>query len=113
MEDLIEEIVGEIDDEYDPEPVDLPVVQASGAFLLPGTLHPDEVLDAAGFSVPEGQYETLAGFVLERLGHLPVAWEWVTHDGWELEVVEVDRRRIARVRLVPPEPGAPQGGSVS
>ena len=102
MEDLIEEIVGEIDDEYDPEPDDLPVAQPSGAWLLAGTLHPDEVADACGFEVPDGEYETLAGFVLDRLGHLPVVGEWITHDGWELEVIELDRRRISRVRLVPP-----------
>ena len=105
MEDLIEEIVGEIDDEWDPEPPELSVVQPSGTFLLSGGLHPDEVRDACGFEMPEGEYETLAGFVLDRLGHLPVPGEWVTHEGWEIEVVELDRRRIDRVRVVPPAPG--------
>lgn len=104
MEDLIEEIIGEIDDEWDPEPPELSVVQPSGAFLLAGSLHPDEVFDACGFTMPDGEYETLAGFVLDRLGHLPVAGEWVAHDGWELEVVELDRRRIDRILAVPPEP---------
>jgi len=104
MEDLIEEIVGEIDDEWDPEPEELSVVQPSGTFLLSGGLHPDEVTEACGFVVPDGEYETLAGFVLDRLGHLPVAGEWVAHEGWELEVVELDRRRIDRIRLVPPAP---------
>lgn len=110
MEDLIEEIIGEIDDEYDPEPDDEPVAQPSGAFLLSGSLHPDEVLDACGFGMPDGEYETLAGFVLDRLGHLPVAGEWITEQGWELEVVELDRRRIARVRLMPPVPTGDQAG---
>ncbi|HMQ27928.1 MAG TPA: transporter associated domain-containing protein, partial [Acidimicrobiales bacterium] len=110
MEDLIEEIVGEIDDEWDPEPEEVSVVQPSGAFLLSGGLHPDEVVDACGFVVPEGEYETLAGFVLDRLGHLPVPGEWVAEKGWELEVVELDRRRIDRIRLVPPEPGPDPAG---
>ena len=110
MEDLIEEIVGEIDDEYDPEPPERSVEQPSGAFVLTGTLHPDEVYEACGFLVPDGEYETLAGFVLDRLGHLPVAGEWVTHAGWELEVVELDRRRIDRVRLTPPEPSVDPAG---
>ena len=104
MEDLIEEIVGEIDDEWDPEPPELSVAQPSGAFVLSGGLHPDEVQDACGFVMPDGEYETLAGFVLDRLGHLPVPGEWVAHDGWEIEVVELDRRRIDRVRVVPPAP---------
>jgi len=112
MEDLIEEIIGEIDDEYDPEPAALSVEQPSGAFVLAGTLHPDEVAEACGFVVPSGEYETLAGFVLDRLGRLPVAGEWVAHDGWELEVVEMDRRRIDRVRLTPPAaPGGGDGGA--
>ncbi|MCB1014371.1 MAG: HlyC/CorC family transporter [Acidimicrobiales bacterium] len=111
LEDLIEEIVGEIDDEWDPEEPERSVVQPSGTYLLSGGLHPDEVRDACGFEVPDGEYETLAGFVLDRLGHLPVPGEWVTHDGWELEVVELDRRRIDRVRLVPPAPVPGTGAS--
>ncbi|MBW3612144.1 MAG: hypothetical protein KY438_11580, partial [Actinobacteria bacterium] len=74
----------------------------AGTFVLDGGLHPDEVADITGLEVPEGPYETLAGFLLDRLGHLPEAGEQVEYEGWCLEVLEMDRRRIASVRLVAP-----------
>jgi CBS domain containing-hemolysin-like protein len=99
LEDILEEIVGEIDDEHDrPTPV-LTRVQRPGEWLLDGTLHPDEVFDACGFAIPDGEYETLAGFVLWRLGHIPEAGERFDHDGWSVEVVELDGHRVATVRL--------------
>ena len=71
LEDILEEIVGEIDDEHDRPTPRLTRVQRAGEWLLDGTLHPDEVFDACGFVVPEGDYETLAGFVLGALGRIP------------------------------------------
>ena len=104
VEDLLEEIVGEIDDEYDTDNV--PVTAAApGSWVLPGTLHPDEVADATGFRMPEGEYETLAGLLLDRLGHLPEPGEKVEVDGWTFEVLEMDRRRIASIRVVEPPEG--------
>jgi CBS domain containing-hemolysin-like protein len=116
LEDLLEEIVGEIDDEHDPPR--LTVVERPGEWELDGAYHPDEVFDACGFVVPEGDYETLAGFVLAALGRVPDPGDHLEHDGWLLQVVEMDRLRVARVRLVKPrlpragEPGddaAPAG----
>ena len=101
LEDLIEEIVGEIDDEYD-DATELTVVEDDGVYVLSGGLHHDEVRDACGFEFPEGHYETLAGFVLDRLQRIPSAGEILRHDGWRIEVVEMDRRRIATVRLHEP-----------
>lgn len=99
LEDLVEEIVGDIADEYD-RPTDLTVVEQPGEYLLGGTLHLDEVYDVCGLEVPEGGYETLAGFVLDRLGHVPDGpGDSVVHDGWRLEVEEMDRLRIATVRV--------------
>ncbi len=104
LEDVLEEIVGEVDDEYD-EPVELTAGVAPGVFLLAGTLHPDEVQEACGFDVPDGDYETVAGFVLARLGRIPDAGDEFDHEGWTVQVGEMDRRRIASLRLVaPPEP---------
>ena len=101
LEDLLEEIVGDIEDEYDPVSVTPPV--PSPTTIVEGTLHLDEVREATGFDVPDGPYETLAGFVLDRLGHIPAPGERVLHDGWQLEVVELDRRRIASIRVTSPE----------
>ena len=102
LEDVLEEIVGDISDEYDPAPPALTAVQPEGTWVLPGTLHPDEVADATGFDIPDGPYETLAGFVLDQLGHIPEPGEWFTHDGWRVEVVDLDRLRVASVKVVAP-----------
>jgi CBS domain containing-hemolysin-like protein len=105
LEDILEEIVGEIDDEHDPMPARLTRPRRAGEWVVPGSLHPDEVLDQTGLEVPEGEYETLAGFVLERLGRIPDVGDLVHHDGWILEVAAMDRRRVAEVRLRPEPEG--------
>ena len=102
LEDVLEEIVGEIDDEHDPDPSVFTRVEARGSTVIAASFHPDEVRDAVGFDMPEGDYETLAGLVLDRLGHIPEPGEIVTIDGWRVEVVAMDRLRIASVRLVAP-----------
>jgi CBS domain containing-hemolysin-like protein len=103
LEDVLEEIVGEIDDEYDAATPALTRVLPAGTYELPGTLHPDEVRYACGFDMPEGEYETLAGFVLDRLGRIPDVGDQFGFDGWLVEVIEMDRRRVARLRLTAPE----------
>jgi len=105
LEDLLEEIVGEIDDEYDlsgPAP-------AGGARPegLSGSLHPDEVLEACGFAMPDGEFETLAGLLLDRIGSIPAVGDSVDIDGWAFTVTAMDRRRIATVRVVPPVASEP------
>ena len=102
LEDVLEELVGEIDDEHDAAPHRLSAVLPVGIHELPGTLHPDEVLDACGFEIPEGPYETLAGFVVDRLARIPEAGARFEHAGWHVEVVEMDRLRVALVRLSAP-----------
>jgi CBS domain containing-hemolysin-like protein len=106
LEDVLEEIVGEIDDEYDTTAPALTRVLPAGTYELPGTLHPDEVREACGFDMPEGEYETIAGFVLDRLGRIPAVGDRFDYDGWLIEVVEMDRRRVARVRVTAPERSA-------
>jgi CBS domain containing-hemolysin-like protein len=106
IEDLVEELVGEIADEYDPRGEgDLDIVagdltvSGDGTTLVDGMLREDELAEKTGFRLPDGPYETLAGFLMAELGHIPVAGEVVAVPGWEFTVVEVERRRIEQVRV--------------
>jgi CBS domain containing-hemolysin-like protein len=118
LEDLLEEIVGEIEDEYDtatttPLTNDRPEM-AEGICVVPGMLHPDEVVEQTGFEMPEGDFETLAGFLLTQFDRIPSQGDHIEFGGWEFKVVEMDNRRIAKVLMVAPTepsdapPGAPQ-----
>jgi CBS domain containing-hemolysin-like protein len=102
MEDVLEELVGEIDDEYDRGAPSLRAVLPTGQWELQGGLHPDEVKDLIGFEMPDGEYETLAGFVLDRLDRIPKPGDRFAHEGWGFEVVSMDRRRVDTVRVVAP-----------
>jgi putative hemolysin len=99
VEDLLEELVGEIYDEFDPDSAAIHR-QPDGSIVLPGSF-PVHDLPDLGISLPEGDYTTVAGLILERLGHLPDKGEAVEVDAWRLEVLDVDRRAITDVRLVP------------
>jgi CBS domain containing-hemolysin-like protein len=99
LEDIVEELVGEITDETDRP---LRQLRRDGEdWLISGLLRPDEVRDRTDIPVPEGRYETVAGFVLERLGHLPEEGEAVEVQGWRLTVAGLDGRRLARLRAAP------------
>ncbi|WP_305788548.1 hemolysin family protein [Symbioplanes lichenis] len=111
VEDLIEELVGEIADEYDSDfpdaaGADLTAPDGGRTFLVDGLLREDELAEQTGFRLPEGPYETLAGFLLAKLGHIPVAGESIEDEGWEFTVREVDRHRIEQVRVVAPPDSA-------
>ncbi|MET0621572.1 MAG: hemolysin family protein [Pyrinomonadaceae bacterium] len=103
LEDLLEEIVGEIDDEYDEEAKSQIVAQPDGTYLLDGML---AVRDAnrhfPALDLPEdGHYTTLAGFLLARAGRLLKAGDTVEHEGATFRVERVERRRLRWVRLTP------------
>jgi CBS domain containing-hemolysin-like protein len=111
VEDLVEELVGEISDEHDVEETTeahgLPDLTAPGAertVLVDGVLREDELAEQTGFRMPAGPYETLAGFLMARLGHIPTVGETWQEHGYEFLVVEVERRRIEQVRVTRPEP---------
>jgi CBS domain containing-hemolysin-like protein len=97
--------VGDIADEYDPGHY-VGASAASGPWVVSGGLHGDEVAELAGFDMPDGEYETLAGFVLDRLGRIPEVGDSFVFDGWSVDVLEMDRHRVARVRLTAPRPKA-------
>jgi len=100
LEDLLEEIVGEIDDEHDQATDRAPVWSWGGTSVLAGRLSLDEVYDSTKLRLPEGDYETLAGFVLDQLGHIPEVGDGFTYENWSIDVLEMDRHRVASVRLV-------------
>ena len=109
LEDLLEEIVGEIDDEYDPSQEDARVTSSpQGVHVVGGMLHPDELRDQTGFEMPDGDFETLAGFLLSLFDRIPAPGDHISFDGWEFKVVEMDRRRIAQVLMVQVAEARPQ-----
>ena len=93
LEDLVEEVVGEIFDEYD---ADVAVSPDAG---VDGRLNLQDFEELTGIAVPRGSSDTIAGFVTERLGRLAVVGDSIEVDGATLRVVELDRRRISRVHV--------------
>jgi putative hemolysin len=104
IEDLLEEIVGEIRDEYDveTEPV---VEEGQGSFVFSAKVNIDEVRNRLGVEIePEG-FETVGGYVLTRVGRVPAVGETFEIDGLQVEVLEAERRRIHKVRMrLAPDP---------
>ncbi|MDE3171825.1 MAG: HlyC/CorC family transporter [Gemmatimonadota bacterium] len=93
MEDLLEEIVGEILDEYD-EPLPPETLQAGDVTLVPGAMNVGEFNERFALSVPEADYTTIGGFVFGALGRLPVVGDRITAHGAAFTVRELDGRRI-------------------
>jgi putative hemolysin len=106
MEDLVEELIGDIKDEYDAE---TPILEnlAPGETTVDGLLNRDDFADETGIALPEGPFETVAGFIVSELGRLPELGDIVILDNHELQVQEMDGRRVSRVwvftREVPQE----------
>ncbi len=105
LEDLIEEIVGEITDEFDVEGPGLEQLPG-GALRAPGRTPIDEVSEALGHELPDTEWDTVAGLVFNLLGHVPDAGETVRFQGLEFRAERVDGRRIASV-VITPVPHAP------
>ena len=99
LEDLLEELVGEIYDEFDPDSHSIQP-EPDGSLVLPGSF-PVHDLPDLGISLPEGDYATVAGLILKRLGRIPHQGEAVDIDRWRLEVLKVDRNAITQVRMIP------------
>jgi putative hemolysin len=108
VEDLLEEIVGEIRDEYDVE-IERIVDEGNGRFLLSGSVHVDEMANLMRVSVDGHGFETVGGFLLSKLGRVPQIGEHMEVDGLDVEIVDTQKRRITRVRMSRLEPvPAPQ-----
>jgi CBS domain containing-hemolysin-like protein len=119
VEDLIEEIVGDVRDEHDDATPD--VVPAGRGWQVSGLLRIDEVATETGFRAPEGEYETIGGLVLQELGHIPETGEAVELTAfdpdqpsdeparWLATVVRMDGRRIDLLELTELGPRSTQG----
>ena len=97
IEDLLEEIFGEIEDEHDVSGKDLPTEVSAG--IVSGLLHRHEVEELTGFEWPEGRYETLGGYVVAAYGRIPALGEVVMAEGWAFEVIAMDGLRVDQVRV--------------
>jgi CBS domain containing-hemolysin-like protein len=109
LEDLVEELVGDVVDEHDqdssPEP-DAGPHDPDEPWVVSGLLRPDEVRELTGVEIPDGGlvYETLGGLVLATLGRVPAVGDRVTVEGVDLTVTAMDGRRVDRVEIRPPAP---------
>ncbi|MGO1546868.1 hemolysin family protein [Microbacterium gubbeenense] len=100
LEDLVEEIVGEVADEHDRRRAG--VVKHVGSLTFPAQLRPDEARERAAVEVPESDdYDTVGGFVMSALERVPAVGDSVDIEGGTLEVVRMDGRRVDRVRFTP------------
>lgn len=100
LEDILEELVGEIADEFDP--TELEPRDREGAWVVPGSMRRDELFRLTGLELPEGETETVSGSISEALGRLPSRGDRFMHDGWTLRVLTVDGRRAGQVEVVAP-----------
>ena len=111
VEDLLEEIVGEIRDEYDVES-DTVTEESPGTFVFSGRVNVDEVRDRLRIAIEREGFETVGGFLLSHLGRMPYVGETFEVDGLSVEVLEVERRRITKVRVRRSTPSPAEEGRV-
>ncbi len=98
LEDLIEEIFGEIHDEYDVK--ELPVKDlGEGVFVLDARMHRDEAEELLGVELPQGEYETVGGFIFEQLARVPRKGESFQYENCQVTVLEATERAVTRVRI--------------
>ena len=105
IEDVVEEIVGEIVDEYEQEPPKTIKSVAERSFEVDARARIDELRRELGLEIPQSEdYETVGGFVLSRLGYIPRAGETLDHQGTRITVLEAEERRVTRLRIDLPAP---------
>jgi putative hemolysin len=107
LEDLVEELIGDIQDEYD-QTTSHPRQLHGGEVEVDGLLNLDEFAEQTGLELPEGPYETVAGYLLAALGHLAENGDHAEVDGRKLTVTQLDGRRIAKVLVSPAGPAGDQ-----
>ncbi|MEA2685354.1 MAG: magnesium and cobalt exporter, family, partial [Actinomycetota bacterium] len=110
LEDLIEELVGEIVDEYDVEEVPVEDL-GDGGYRVNARMQIDELEELLQVSLPEGDYDTVGGLLLDLLGHVPAEGESVNFDGHRMTAEKVQGRRIGRVLITRLHPAPASAGS--
>jgi CBS domain containing-hemolysin-like protein len=100
-EDLIEELVGEIIDEYDATEIHVRKIKDK-IFSVNARIELDDLKDEIGFDLPEGDYDTLAGFILNHLGHIPKREETFNFNNVQFIVTRATRRKVDWVRIILP-----------
>ncbi|HUO45455.1 MAG TPA: hemolysin family protein [Acidimicrobiia bacterium] len=108
IEDLLEELIGEIADEHDPVVPEEGGVDTSEKIVVSGQINRHGLEEQLGFRMPEGRFETLGGFITSMLGRFPSTGELVTFDKWQFEILTMEGRRIDRVAVIPPGAGEQQ-----
>jgi putative hemolysin len=108
IEDLLEEIVGEIRDEYDVETEPI-IDEGNGSFVVSGKADVDQIADRLGVDIEREGFETVGGYLLSHLGRVPAVGETFDIDDLTVEVLEAERRRIHKVRVRRKQPAASAG----
>jgi CBS domain containing-hemolysin-like protein len=103
LEDLLEELVGEIHDEFDTEELGLVVEEGGDIVVNDATMNVDDLNEACGLDLPEGDWDSVGGLVFSELGRVPVVGDEVAADRALLTVEKMDGRRVAVVRIHPIE----------
>ncbi len=98
MEDLVEELIGDIRDEYDTDESE-GTIPAGRDTVVDGLDNLQDFEDATGVELPEGPYETVAGFIASELGRIPMVGDEIVSQNTRLSVIEMDGRRVSRVRV--------------
>ncbi|HUW77543.1 MAG TPA: hemolysin family protein [Candidatus Nanopelagicaceae bacterium] len=100
LEDIVEQLIGDIRDEYDTDSSDDTTISVTGAYQVDGLTSLEELTEETGFEVPEGPYETVAGFVVHQLGRMPVVGDEIIDGSTTFLVLALDGRRISRIQVM-------------
>jgi CBS domain containing-hemolysin-like protein len=100
LEDIVEELVGEIRDEYDEGEAAIKRIGEADWFYVPGSARPDQLRSQIGINLPDGEYETVGGFVMDQLGRIPRPGDRMEYEGWVLRVRRMEGRRVAEVEVL-------------
>src|ERR1700722_13440452 len=112
IRDILEQLVGDLNDEFDEDEEPTIVRIREARWLVDGQTHVDEVEETLGISIPEGEYVTFAGFILDLAGEIPQAGTTYSYEDWTFRVQSVERRRISEVVVEYHKPVAPEVPSV-